>query len=95
MGQFLDPPLARKTQDDDVTAAPNVALDSSGEELSVTRQLSDSSLESQDTVDRDILAKEPASRTSSYPQARKGSDPADPRGAVKYSTNGTWTFTTV
>ena len=92
MGQFLDPPLARKTLEDAVHAASNTALDSSGEELSVNRQLSDSSLESQDTFpDRDIPAKEPASRTNSCPQSRKVSDPVDPRGAVKYSSNGTWT----
>ena len=93
MGQFLDPPLARKTHDDAVQAASNTALDSSGEELSgVTSQLSYSSLESQDAIaDRDIPAKEPASRTNSCPQSRKVSEPVDPRGAVKYSSNGTWT----
>lgn len=90
MGQFLDPPLARKTHDD-VHAAPDAALDSSGEEINVTRHFSDSSLESQDTIDRDIPDKEPASRTTSCPQSRKVSDPVDPRGAVKYSTNGVWT----
>ena len=92
MGQFLDPPLARKTHDDVVHAASNTALDSSGEELSVSRQLSYSSFESQDTfADRDIPAKEPASRTNSCPQARNVSEPVDQRGAVKYSSNGTWT----
>ena len=92
MGQFLDPPLARKTHDDAIHATPNTALDSSGEELSVTKQLSYSSLESQDTfVDRDIPAKEPASRTNSCPQSGKVSEPVDPRGAIKYSSNGTWT----
>ena len=92
MGQFLDPPLARKTQDDAAHTASNTALDSSGEELSVSRQLSNSSFESQDTfADRDIPAKEPASRTNSCPQARNVSEPVDQRGAVKYSSNGTWT----
>lgn len=92
MGQFLDPPLARKTHDDAVHATPNTALDSSGEELSVTRQLSYSSLESQDTfADREIPAKEPASRTNSCPQSGKASEPVDLPGAVKYSSNGTWT----
>ena len=92
MGQFLDPPLARKTHDDALHAVSNTALDSSGEELCVTRQLSDSSLKSQDTfTDRDIPAKVPANRTNSCPQSRKVSDPVDPRDSVKYSSNGTWT----
>lgn len=90
MGQFLDPPLAHKTHDD-FPSAPAAALDSSSEEISVTRQFSDSSLESQDTIDKDFSAKEPASRTTSCPQSRKVSDHVDPRGAVKYSTNGVWT----
>ena len=92
MGQFLDPPLARKTHEDAVHAAPNTDLDSSGEELSVTWQLSNSSLESQDTfTDKDIPAKESAIRTNSCPQSRKVPEPVDPRGPVKYSSNGTWT----
>lgn len=92
MGQFLDPPLARKTHDDAVHAAPNTALDSSGEELSVTKQLSYSSLESQDAfADSVIPAKEPAIRTNSCPQSGKVSEPVDPQGAVKHSSNGTWT----
>lgn len=92
MGQFLDPPLARKTHDDAVHAAPNTALDSSGEELSVTKQLSYSSLESQDAfADSVIPAKEPAIRTNSCPQSGKVSEPVDPQGAVKHSSNGSWT----
>lgn len=92
MGQFLDPPLARKTHEDAIHAAPNTALHSSGEELNVTRQLSDSSLESQgNSTDGDIPTKEHASRTNSYPQSSKVSEPVDPRDAVKYSSNGTWT----
>lgn len=92
MGQFLDPPLARKTHEDAIHAASNTALHSSGEELNVTRQLSDSSLESQEnSTDGDIPTKELASRTNSCPQSSKVSEPVDPRDAVKYSSNGTWT----
>lgn len=91
MGQFLDPPLSRKTHDDVHHAEPNAALDSSSEELSVTRQFSDSSLESQDTIDGDLPTKEPANITASCSQSRKVSEPVDPRGAVKYSSNGLWT----
>ncbi|KAL9988754.1 hypothetical protein ACROYT_G003237 [Oculina patagonica] len=91
MGQFLDPPLSRKTHDDVHHAEPNAALDSSSEELSVTRQFSDSSLESQDTIDGDLPTKAPANITASCSQSRKVSEPVDPRGAVKYSSNGLWT----
>ena len=90
MGQFLDPPLARGTHDD-VDSRPNADLDSSDEEISVTRHFSDSSLESQNTIDTDVPAKEATSRTTSCPQSRKVSEPVDPRGAVKYSNNGIWT----
>lgn len=91
MGQFLDPPLTRKATDD-VTMAPSVVLNSNNEEISITRQCSDYSLESRDTIDKDFPIKEPVGRTASCPQSRKVSDPSDPRGAVKYSTSSiTWT----
>ena len=91
MGQFLDPPLTRKATDD-VTMAPSVVLNSNNEEISITRQCSDYSLEARDTIDKDFPIKEPVGRTASCPQPRKVSDPSDPRGAVKYSTSSiTWT----
>ena len=85
MGQFLDPPLARKPQLD-VSASPN-GKNASDEELTVIGKRNGSSLESEDTINTDLLT----SRTSSSPEARKVSDPVDPRGAMKYSDNLTWT----
>lgn len=91
MGQFLDPPLARKPQLD-LSAPASNGNNTSDEELTVTSQrLSDSSLESEDTIDTEFPTKGPASRTTSCQQARKASDPVDPRGAVKFSGNLTWT----
>ena len=87
MGQFLDPPLALKRQLD-VSVASN-GKNASDEELSVTSRLSESSLESENTIDRDFLTK--ASTSTSCPQTRKVSEPVDRRGAVKYSGNLSWT----
>ena len=85
MGQFLDPPLVRKSQLD-VSALPN-GKNTSDEELTVIGKPNDSSLESEDTINTDLLT----NGTSSCPEARKVSHPVDPTGAVKYSGNLSWT----
>ena len=89
MGQFLDPPLSRKVQLD--VSAPANGNHASDDELATTTQRSDSPVKEEDTVQSDVPAKEPASRTTSCPWERKVSEPVDPRGAVKYSGNLSWT----
>ena len=90
MGQFLDPPLSRKVQLD-VSAPPNGNHASDDDKLATTTQGSESPAKEDDTVHSDVPAEEPASRTTSCPWERKVPDPVDPRGAVKYSGNLSWT----
>ena len=85
MGQFLDPPLSRKVQLD--VSAPANGNHASDDELATSTQRSDSPVKEEDTVHSDV----PASRTTSCPWERKVSEPVDPRGAVKYSGNLSWT----
>lgn len=89
MGQFLDPPLSRKVQLD-VSAPPN-GNHASDDELASTTRRSDSPVKEDDTIHGDVPATEPASRSASRPWERKVSDPVDPRSAVKYSGNLSWT----
>lgn len=97
MGQFLDPPLARKPQLDVSTSTSN-GKNASEEELSIaeviTGKRNDSSKEAVDStgIDSDSNSKGSPNRTTSCAEARKVSEPTDPRGAVKYSGNLSWTM---
>lgn len=95
MGQFLDPPLARKPQL--VVSASSSNGKNANEELSISEVITgkrdDSSKEAVDStgIDTDLNSKGSTDRTTSCTEARKVSEPTDPRGAVKYSGNLSWT----
>ena len=95
MGQFLDPPLARKPQL--VVSASSSNGKNANEELSISEVIigkrDDSSKEAVDStgIDTDLNSKGSTDRTTSCTEARKVSEPTDPRGAVKYSGNLSWT----
>ena len=95
MGQFLDPPLARKPQL--VVSASSSNGKNANEELSISEVITgkrdDSSKKAVDStgIDTDLNSKGSTDRTTSCTEARKVSEPTDPRGAVKYSGNLSWT----
>lgn len=96
MGQFLDPPLARKPQLV-VPASSSNGKNAHEEELSISEVITgkrDSSKGAVDStgIDTDLNSKGSTDRTTSCAEARKVSEPTDPRGAVKYSGNLSWTM---
>lgn len=96
MGQFLDPPLARKPQLV-VSASSSNGKNANEEELSISEVITgkrdDSSKKAVDAtgIDTDLNSKGSTDRTTSFAEARKVSEPTDPRSAVKYSCNLSWT----
>lgn len=90
MGQFLDPPLARKPQLV-VSASSSNGKNANEEELSISEVITgkrdDSSKKAVDAtgIDTDLNSKGSTDRTTSF------SEPTDPRSAVKYSCNLSWT----